>query len=259
VDLERKLELIDERIAAANRGTVEDVTGWRRQAQVVLRTVLPEGDPLIDDFGRVKYSPSVYTSGTDFTPYRRGGVLNAVTVLEAAKTQLILQAEVAHAVEETAPVKPADQSTQVFIVHGHDEAKKHQVARVVRDLTGDEPVILHEVADEGRVLIEKFEASAGQTGYAVVILTADDLGRAVDASEDAPRGRQNVIFEMGFFFGSIGRRRVSVLLDPGVERPSDVDGLVYTPLDPAGAWKMSLAKNMEAAGLAIDWAALGKT
>lgn len=81
----------------------------------------------------------------------------------------------------------------------------------------------------------------------------------MDAPAETPRGRQNVIFEMGFFFGSIGRRRVSVLLDPGVERPSDVDGLVYTPLDAAGAWKMSLAKNMEAAGLAIDWAALGKT
>lgn len=259
MDLDRKLELIDERIAAADNGMVDDVTAWRRQAQVVLRTVLPEGDPLISDFGKVRYSPSVYTSGTDFAPYRRGGVRNAMTVLEAAKTQLTLQAEVAQAVEETAPVTPADQSTQVFIVHGHDEAKKHQVARVVRDLTGDEPVILHEVADEGRVLIEKFEASAGQTGYAVVILTADDLGRAVDAPTEIPRGRQNIIFEMGFFFGSIGRRRVSVLLEPGVERPSDVDGLVYTPLDAAGAWKMNLARNMEAAGLEIDWAALAKT
>lgn len=259
MNLERKLELIDERIAAANSGMVGDVTGWRRQALVVLRTVLPDGDPLIADFDKVKYSPSVYTSGTDFTPFRQGGVRNALTVLEAAKTQLTLQAEVAQVVEETAPVTPAEQSTQVFIVHGHDEAKKHQVARVVRDLTGDEPVILHEVADEGRVLIEKFEASAGQTGYAVVILTADDMGRALGAPSESPRGRQNVIFEMGFFFGSIGRRRVSVLLDSGVEKPSDVDGLVYTSLDAAGAWKMSLAKNMEAAGLAISWPALGKT
>lgn len=89
-------------------------------------------------------------------------------------------------------------------------------------------------------------------------MTADDLGRAKTAQADRARARQNVVFELGYFYGSIGRARVAVLIDEGVEPVGDIVGVVYTPLDAAGGWKSRLAINMAAADIEIDWSALGR-
>ncbi len=64
---------------------------------------------------------------------------------------------------------------------------------------------------------------------AIIIATGDDVGRAKGKPGDEPRARQNVVFEIGFFFGALGRDRTSVLLEQGVEEPGYVDGLVYVP------------------------------
>jgi len=62
-----------------------------------------------------------------------------------------------------------------------------------------------------------------------------------------PRARQNVIFELGFFFGLLGRDNVCVLYENGVELPSDVQGLMYKPLDEEANWKAELEREL------IDW------
>lgn len=137
----------------------------------------------------------------------------------------------------------------VFLVHGHDEAAKYQVARVLRQLTGTEPVILDEQASRGRTLVEKFEQHANSARYAVVLLTPDDVGGPQDGAPH-PRARQNVVFELGYFVGALGRGYVAVL-NNGVERPSDIDGLVYIPY-PIGHWSVRLGKEMQAAGVTVD-------
>jgi predicted nucleotide-binding protein len=101
-------------------------------------------------------------------------------------------------------------------------------------------------------VIEKFEAHA-EVSFAVVILTGDDLGCPKDQSESArPRGRQNVVFELGHFVGRLGRRKVCTLYEEGVEIPSDFSGIVYIALDGAGAWRTLLARELKAAGFQID-------
>jgi predicted nucleotide-binding protein len=50
----------------------------------------------------------------------------------------------------------------------------------------------------------------------------------------------------------LGRDRVAVLLAPGVEKPSDIDGLVYIGLQ-NGAWKLALGREMSAAGISFDY------
>lgn len=137
----------------------------------------------------------------------------------------------------------------IFIVHGHDVDRAEVVARVVDKATGRESVILHEQPDAGRTIIEKFEAHSATAAFAVVILTPDDRGGPIDGAVN-PRARQNVVFEMGYFFGAIGRARVCVLYDPSVELPSDVHGLLYVPFDPAGAWKTRLVMELAHAGIA---------
>ncbi len=141
--------------------------------------------------------------------------------------------------------------TSVFIVHGTNDGRKEAVARFLStlDLT---PIILHEQANLGRTLIEKFEAHA-DVSFAVVVLTGDDSGGPTGHPESVrARGRQNVVFELGYFVGRLGRKRVCTLYEEGVEIPSDFNGIVYIPLDAAGAWRTLLARELRAAGFRID-------
>ena len=140
----------------------------------------------------------------------------------------------------------------VFIVHGHDEAAKLAMADFVKtfDLS---PIILDEKANEGQTIIEKFEAHAGEAGYAIILLTPDDVGAAKDKANDLkPRARQNVILELGYFLGALGRDRVCVLHKDKVELPSDIHGALYVPMDSSNGWKFKLAREMKQAGLPID-------
>jgi predicted nucleotide-binding protein len=151
------------------------------------------------------------------------------------------------------PEEPgAEVGTTVFVVHGHREAFKEQVARFLDAVTDLAPVILHEQANNGRTIIEKFEDHASKAAFAVVLLTGDDDGRVRGSGEQRPRARQNVVFELGFFIAALGRSKVAVLHEEGVELPSDMSGVLYTPLDAAGAWKLALAKELQAAGLSIN-------
>ncbi|RUX95845.1 hypothetical protein EN935_14150 [Mesorhizobium sp. M7D.F.Ca.US.004.03.1.1] len=144
----------------------------------------------------------------------------------------------------SAPATPTKQidPRKVFIVHGHDEAIRETVARFVGQI-GLTPVILHEQANKGRTIISKFRDEAASVGFAIVLVTPDD----------GDRPRQNVIFELGFFLGALGPERVAAIVRQPVETPSDYDGVVYIAFDGAGGWKIALAKEMQAAGYAIDW------
>lgn len=151
----------------------------------------------------------------------------------------------------SSPPAPVANTTDVFIVHGHDEAVLQTVARFVEKLRLN-PIILHEQPNRGRTIIEKFEGHSA-VGFAVVLLTPDDVG-GVDATQLRWRARQNVILELGFFCGSLGRSRVCALHKGDIELPSDFDGVLYVPFDDAGGWKAKLAKELAVAGLDVDLA-----
>jgi hypothetical protein len=145
----------------------------------------------------------------------------------------------------------APTSNKVFIVHGHDDAALQGLARFMEKL-GLEVIVLKEQPDQGRTIIEKFEDSAKDVGFAVVVLTPDDLGGSVKLSEQQNRARQNVIFELGFFAGKLGRGRVCLLRKGHVEIPSDLFGVIYTDMDPAEGWKARLVGELKAAKLQFD-------
>jgi|JTFN01.1.fsa_nt_gb predicted nucleotide-binding protein len=148
------------------------------------------------------------------------------------------------------PERKPSSARKVFVVHGHDEAAKEGMARFLERI-GFEAVILHEQASGNRTVIEKIEAHS-DVGFAVVLLTPDDIGGAANA-ESQPRARQNVILELGYFVGLLGRSRVAVFRKGEVEVPSDFGGVVYVDLDGGGAWKQTLGKELEEAGFQIDW------
>lgn len=141
---------------------------------------------------------------------------------------------------------------KVFIVHGHDETAKLDMARTLEQ-AGFETIILHEQPDAGRTIIEKFENYA-DVSFAVILYTECDLGRdkKTPAGSEKYRARQNVVFEHGFFIGKLGRDHVCAFVKGDVETPGDLSGVLYVPMDSSGAWKMDLAKNMKAVGLPVD-------
>lgn len=139
---------------------------------------------------------------------------------------------------------------KVFIVHGHNEVKKLEAHQLLTKL-GLIPIILHDVANNGRTIIEKFEHSSN-VGYAIVLLTDDDIGMSLAEKYLHPRARQNVILELGYFFGKLGRRKVCALCTDNIELPTDISGLLHIPLDKSGAWKSSLAKELKSAGFDIN-------
>jgi predicted nucleotide-binding protein len=146
-------------------------------------------------------------------------------------------------------VRP-ERSRKVFVVHGHDNTPKAEVARYIEKI-GLEAIILHERPNKGRTLITKFREEAADVGFAVVLMTPDDHGGAAGESTK-PRARQNVVFELGFFIGALGPARVAALVKGNVEPPSDFDGVVYISLDHAD-WATELARELQEAGFEIDW------
>jgi predicted nucleotide-binding protein len=147
----------------------------------------------------------------------------------------------------SAEIAPA---RRVFVVHGHDDGAREAVARFLEKM-GFEPVILHERANQGRTVIEKVEAHS-DVGFAVVLLTPDDQG-CVKGGELLPRARQNVLLELGYFIGKLTRERVCTLKVGDLEIPSDWRGVIDEPFDSHGAWKQTLARELQAVGYEIDW------
>jgi len=144
----------------------------------------------------------------------------------------------------------APDPSEIFIVHGHDGEAKQHVARTLQQLTGYEPTILHEMANGGRTLIEKFEHYGGRASIAVVILTPDDEGAPAGGFAH-PRARQNVVFEFGYFAGSLTRSRVVALVKGGIEIPSDLSGVVYIDMDKTD-WQRELSRELNEMGLETD-------
>lgn len=230
-------------------GTFDQYEQWTARVHSFLQGLFPIEAA---QFGNI--TPSVDIETWELARASQIGLLEGL----AAKTEDV---EGAMAVLASSPAPTVGaappQTKKVFVVHGHDDEAKEKVARFLERLKL-EPIILHEQANEGRTVIEKFEVYA-DVGFAVVLLTPDDVGAL--ASERAnlkSRARQNVVLELGYFLGKLKRNRVCALYKKGVEIPSDYQGVLYVELDSAGGWTLKLAQELSAAGIPIDLEALFK-
>ena len=147
--------------------------------------------------------------------------------------------------------KAPAKTNKVFIVHGKDSLATEKIARFIYRLKL-EPIILQEQPNRSRTLMEKLE-SHSQVSYAVILFTPDDEGKMVsEVTPLKPRARQNVIFELGYFVGLLGRDKVCALYSEGVDLPSDLDGVSWIPFNNSESWRLLLAREIKAAGLYID-------
>jgi predicted nucleotide-binding protein len=176
-------------------------------------------------------------------------------ILTLGRAIQALEEEIAdqEAVQQASPVPsgPPLPKNKVFVVHGHDEAVLQGVARFLEQLDL-EAIILREQPSQGRAIIENFEHYAAQVGFAVVLLTPDDIAVGPSVPPQATRARQNVVFELGYFAGKLGRGRACLMRRGDVEIPSDLHGIIYVDFDEAGGWKIKLVQELKAACLEFD-------
>lgn len=138
-------------------------------------------------------------------------------------------------------------NNKVFIVHGHDGELKYKVARLLEKL-GLEPIILHEKINSSRTIIEKIEKYGSEAQAAIILFTPDDVGKANSEDDTKSRGRQNVVFEAGYFMGLLGRNKtILIVSDRSIELPGDLSGVVYS-----GTLDFEIARELNAMGFKID-------
>lgn len=147
---------------------------------------------------------------------------------------------------------------KVFVVYGHDEISKTQLEALLRrwDL---EPIILDQQAAAGQTIIEKLEECSSNVGYAIVLATPDDEGKAKSETTYKERVRQNVVLGLGMFLAKLGREKVAILLKEGqnFEKPSDIHGLIYIPFqNKVDEVSISLIRELSKQGYTIDSAKL---
>jgi predicted nucleotide-binding protein len=151
--------------------------------------------------------------------------------------------------EDSAPI-PSVTGKDIFIVYGHDESAKYSVAYYLTSRLGLKPVMFDDNPDESMTIIEKLEDLSKTVGYAIILLTPDDVGALQGADTPGnPRARQNVVLELGYFLGRLGRKRVCILRKGAVEIPSDLHGVLYKDMDPSGGWQAKLRQELEKANI----------
>jgi predicted nucleotide-binding protein len=239
------------------RQSSPEFNAWHSDVMIALSRYYGSDSEEYSRFEAIRFGLSFFSSATpqsDFEAAFHDGLAQARLFLESRQKDWEGQISPSKPARRSVMANPKD----VFVVHGHDHGMKETVARFLAKL-GLNPIILHEKADEGRTIIEKFEKLA-DVSFAVAIFSRDDLGVAVndipktDPIEKVlrPRARQNVVLEFGFFMGALGRENVRAIVEDGVETPSDYSGVLYITFDAADGWRLKLVRELKAAGLDVD-------
>lgn len=220
-----------------------------------VQEILVASGYMVDEIKAIGYGQQIkFTNGSSVNVYDSGKIVVGGKEQENVKALLGLNPGGQPVAVQAAGIVRGN--NKVFVVYGHDEPARTQLEAMLRRW-GMEPLILDQLPSEGQTIIEKLEAYTADVQFAVVLATPDDKGhRAQHADESAYRARQNVVLELGMLLSKLGRRRVAILLkqQENMERPSDIQGLIYIPFkdDLAKEAGLILAKEMVAQGYNID-------
>lgn len=182
----------------------------------ILREELPD---LYSDFADVPTVPQTQMAPSGVEPEWRYG-RSQVQRLARDIDQIF---EIRAHSELAVPEQKAASKRRVFISHGRAPDWREVQAYIEKDIRL-ETLELAQEANQGRTILAKLWESSEKCGSAVIVMTGDDL----DADGQA-RARENVIHEIGFFQGKYGLHRIVLLHEEGVNIPSNIQGVVYTP------------------------------
>lgn len=167
-----------------------------------------------------------------------------------------------------------ENNRKILIISGQNENLKEEICDFIRSLNL-EPVILKTDTQEGKTTIDVFEEYSATCSFALVLITGDNIGSApverpvqskFGARKESElarlqvkkermelkkhRERENELFKLGYFIGRMGRLKVRVLSEEIFQRPSDIDSVLYVPLDER--WKDRLIREMQESGILIN-------
>jgi predicted nucleotide-binding protein len=189
---------------------------------------------------------------------RRLGVGAELTPAQHVGSQLAHHANGTTPAERdpTGAAAPA-RTRQVLLAHGRDERWKQAVEHLLEQAGEHELRIVNQRSGEhGRLADALDEEPTTASRYAVVLLTADDVGGPRLESDSEPffstRAHQEVVFQMGFLVAALSPGRVCVLYEDGVELPYDLEGVSHVRLDLAGTWQPKLLLHLRRAGFDYD-------
>ncbi|MCG3675601.1 TIR domain-containing protein [Aliarcobacter butzleri] len=251
-----KLNNLIEQLLPITEYSSDEFYKWRLRSERNIKKIFND-DSYYERLSKVRYLPIGMMFGNTMSKYEKkqefeSGKKWAINILESFYEEVEEWKDDNTTINNTSPqTAQINASNKVFIVHGHDNGAKQEVARFLEKLDL-EPIILHEQASSQKTIIEKIESYAGQVGFGVVLYTACDDGKAKSETELKNRARQNVVFEHGYLIGLLGRNRVCPLVKGSIETPGDISGVVYTPMDDSGSWHLPLAKELRTAGYTID-------
>lgn len=117
----------------------------------------------------------------------------------------------------------APATRNVFIIHGHDELNTRRLSQLLQGHFGLNPIAMLAKPGMSRPLTDKFEDEAQTCSFAFALFTPDD--EVVKSNETYNQARPNVIYEVGWFIGRLGRERVNLILRTGTRIHSDLDGV----------------------------------
>ena len=230
--------------------------GLRRKSEMMIRNIFGEHSKYLKNLLAVSFYPIMWASGMtdeDARPSWESGHAELSNLYATMIDEVKIFGNQEPKLEKE--TSPNETSGKIFVVHGNDEEMKQATARMLEKL-GLEAIILHEHPNEGKTVIEKLMSFAEKASFAIVLLSPDDFAfpKDLDMKFAKSRARQNVILELGFFMGKLGRARVVALYrkDERFEIPSDYDGVLYVPYEKEGNWNLLVAKELKAAGFNVD-------
>jgi predicted nucleotide-binding protein len=252
------IKLIQDLIDKTNNLSHRDEEGLdsiKRTAEMRIRKIFGDKSVYLNHVEDIyyKFSPGAYWPGMEDKEYDDSwnrGKSKLLNLLKTIEEDLTLDPKL------TKDKNNKKSSNKIFVVHGHDEEMKQSVARLIEKV-GLKAIILHEQASEGSTIIEKFETYAN-VDFAVVLLSPDDIvykkNNKSKSKIEVFRARQNVIFELGFFVGRLGRGKVFILYKEidNFEMPTDYSGVCYTSYDNKGSWRFDLIKELNICGYNVD-------
>lgn len=247
---------IDTLIASNVMAESPEFESWHSKAERFLVNRFGRNSYEATDFSNTLFSPTMYAIGMDSTRIRVccDGLKKTKDIFKDYLIEIKEEmSEKDEKLSEDVHTDSSYQNNKVFVVHGHDEALKEKVARLL-EKQGLEAIILSEQANKGKTIIEKFEENS-DVGAAICLFTGDDIGKEKSEAVEKQRARQNVVYEAGYFMGKLGRERVIMLVDNGIELPSDLQGVVYTESE---SWKTEVLQELQSIGYEIDFNKLFK-
>lgn len=221
-----------------------DFQAWHNKAERILIKLFGENGFEVKDFKKRPFTLTCYVGGTPESAF-----------IDMCKKDLLTTKSIfSNYIEDLAEENDNSTNlysrdyTNVFIVHGHDGELRNEVALLLekQKING---IVLSEQVNAGRTIIEKFEDNSDMCNAAIILMTADDEGKSLSESDYKKRARQNVIFEAGYFMGMLGRDKVIIIVESGVEIPSDLQGVVYTD---KSNWRFQVLAELKSIGYSVD-------